>query len=276
MITPMNELIKALKRIASRHPELKLMYLFGSYAKGKEMPTSDIDIAVITSDMRIIPELTAEIAKELNIPEERISIVDLRNADTLLKIDILRDGIEIKREIDVNDIIPSSSEITEVAELEKSSSSKSWLRGDPIDILVIRDIVTRIIEDKEDLQELIEMGYDKVMKDKWLRKAFERTLQTLIEGMMDLLRHIVAGLNLGIATYYRDYVEFCKKNNVISEETANTILRLIPIRHILVRKYRTANHEETWRSAIAATNIADKLVKEVRTYLKRKIGHDIT
>ena len=203
MITPMNELIKALKRIASRHPELRLMYLFGSYAKGKEMPTSDIDIAVITSDMRIIPELTAEIAKELNIPEERISIVDLRNADTLLKIDILRDGIEIKRELDANDIIPSSSEITEVAELERTSSSKSWLRGDPIDILVIRDIISRIIEDKGDLQELIEMGYDKVMKDKWLRKAFERTLQTLIEGMMDLLRHIVAGLNLGIANTMR-------------------------------------------------------------------------
>ena len=98
MITPVNELIKALKRIASRHPELKLMYLFGSYAKGKEMPISDIDIAVITSDMKIIPELTAEIAKELNIPEERISIIDLRNTDSLLKINILREGIEIKRD----------------------------------------------------------------------------------------------------------------------------------------------------------------------------------
>lgn len=57
--------------------------------------------------------------------------------------------------------------------------------------------------------------------------------------MHRLLRHIVSGLGLGVAEYYPDYIEICRRRGIISNEVAEKILELIPVRHMLVHRYRT-------------------------------------
>jgi len=111
-------------------------------------------------------------------------------------------------------------------------------------------------------------GLEAVVEDKTLRKAFERTLQTLIGGCIDLLRHIVSGLSLGVAEYYRDYVEIAKRSGAISEETAEKLLELIPVRHVLIHRYRDIDYVKLWRNAQTAIEAASRLLEEVRRYLK--------
>ena len=85
----------------------------------------------------------------------------------------------------------------------------------------------------------------------------------------DLLRHIIAGLDLGVAAYYKDYVEIPERAGIISSETANKLKSLIPIRHLLVHRYRRLNYEELWKLAREAAEAARTLVSEVKAYLKR-------
>ena len=260
-------IVEKLRRVFARYPEVLVAYLYGSYAKGLEGPLSDIDIAIITKNEEVIIELMADIAKELKIPEEKVSIVNLLHVDPVLRLKISSEGYEIiNRGVNLNLLI--DLENIEVFELEQFSSTKSWLRGGPLDLLTIRDIISRISEDVRDLEELLEFGYERVMRDKHLRKSFERTMQTLIESMIDLLRHIVAGLNLGVAAYYKDYVNFAEKGGVISSEVANNLRVLIPIRHTLVHRYRRLNYEILWKEAFRALNTANRLIKEVRKFLK--------
>ena len=264
-------LLEKLRKIFTRYPEVPVAYLYGSYAKGEEGPLSDIDIAIVMKSKENLVNLLADIAGELKLPEDKISIIDLLLVDPLLRLKILSEGLEIvNRGINLNSLIPL--ETIEVYELEHTSSTRSWLRGNPIDFIVVRDVISRIIEDVGDLNELLQFGYEKVINNKHMRKSFERTLQTLIESMLDLLRHIVAGLNLGIAAYYRDYVDLARNGGIISNEIASYLKNLIPIRHTLVHRYRRLNYKELWKEAYTILDVASKLVDEVREFLKLKYG----
>ena len=262
-------LLERLRRVFTKYPEVLIAYLYGSYAKGKESSLSDIDIAIIMKNKENFVNLLADIARELKIPEDKVSITDLLLVDPLLRLKILSEGLEIvNKGINLNSLI--QPETIEIYELEQTSSTRSWLRGNPIDFIVVRDIISRITEDIRDLNELLQLGYEKVINNKHMRKSFERTLQTLIESMLDLLRHIVAGLNLGIAACYRDYVDFARNGGVISDEIASYLKSLIPIRHALVHRYRRLNYEELWKEAYTILDIANKLIDEVREFLKSK------
>lgn len=269
----MRPLREKLKGIISKFPEVELAYLFGSYACNTHMPASDVDIAILVSDRKIVPHLMAEIAKEMRIAEEKVSILDLGLADEALKIKVLSKGVElVNRGIDLKKLVTYSSEVSEVLELEEYSSSKSWLRGDPIDITTLRDIASRLFEDVKDLEELRNIGYERMVSDKHLRKSLERTLQTSIEAMVDMLRHVVAGLNLGVAEYYKDYIEICRKNVIISSELADKILTLIPIRHTLVHKYHGLDYKKLWELSSLALEAARKELEELRAYLRTKLS----
>ena len=265
----LGKLIGVLRRVADRYPQVRLMYLFGSYAEGRAMPASDIDIALLTSRRGVIPHVTADIARELGVPEERISIVDLENAPPTLIAAILRRGVRIvdrdNRERDLlKKIKPETQELNELIHTHLAK----WIEGNPLDARLIARIVAQIQEDLEDLYRYIDKGLEAVVSDRTLRKAFERTIQTAIEGCIDLLRHLVGELNLGVAEYYRDYVEISRARGVISSEVAEKLLELIPTRHQLVHRYREVNYRKLWRDAQTLVEIAPKLIEEVRIYLK--------
>ena len=137
-------LMQKLREIFNEYPNVLAAYLYGSYSVGRQGPRSDIDIAVVSEDRSVLPELSADIARRLNIPEERVSIVDLRLLDPALSLRIVRGGVEIiNRGLDLNHVIPMDGEMVEVYELEEEMC-KSWLRGD---IRALREIIVRINED---------------------------------------------------------------------------------------------------------------------------------
>jgi len=70
-------------------------------------------------------------------------------------------------------------------------------------------------------------------------------MHTFIESILDLLRHIIAGLNLGTPSYFRDYVDYVEKAGIISRNTASQIRELTPICHILVHRYRDVRFGRT-------------------------------
>ena len=267
-----HSLAEKIKPILKAHPEIKLAYLYGSHAHGKPTPLSDLDIALLTDDRAIIPHITAEIAKTLNIPEDKISILDLDRASPTLTLRAMARGVKLLDRGGYEQKLRSQvgHEPIEVAENEKTSFT-SWLKANPVDEATIKRIYAQLQEDLEDLRELKQKGLDQALADKNTRKAFERTLHTAIEGMLDLLRHVTTALNLGTPEYYRDYVEIARRKGVITEQTAKTILELIPTRHTLTRRYRELDYRKLWSDADKAIQAIPSLMQEVKDYLKRTI-----
>ncbi len=80
--------------VLSKHPHIELAYLFGSMARGRQTPASDVDLAVqaasvLTAEQTIA--LTEDVAGAIGRP---VDIVDLRKAGEPLLGEVLR-GVRI-------------------------------------------------------------------------------------------------------------------------------------------------------------------------------------
>jgi predicted nucleotidyltransferase/uncharacterized protein YutE (UPF0331/DUF86 family) len=85
-----------------RKHNVVLAYLFGSRARGFGRPDSDYDIAVIMNKAEVTVmdeiELALDIADALKVPADRVDVVALNIADTMLKARVLREGAVIYAE----------------------------------------------------------------------------------------------------------------------------------------------------------------------------------
>lgn len=88
------------KKVCEKY-QIKAIILFGSYAKGTEREDSDIDIAVITDDLKG-DKLDDEIALmklrwdiDLRIEPHIISIDDYENDETPFVVEVKNTGIKV-------------------------------------------------------------------------------------------------------------------------------------------------------------------------------------
>jgi len=162
-------IMEVLRVVVSGFPEVRLAYLFGSYAEGGAMPASDIDLAVVVDDRGVIPHLVAEVSEALGLPEGRVSVVELDGAPPSLLVRVLRGGVKLldrgsfEAEL-LRGVPPDFAELSG----ESVRTFASWLRGNPLDEVVISRIVSQVSEDVEDLKDLLERKRDQVFGDSCL------------------------------------------------------------------------------------------------------------
>jgi len=91
-----------LLEVVFRKHNVVLAYLFGSRARGFGRPDSDYDIAVMMNKAEVTVmdeiELALDIADALKVPADRVDVVALNIADTMLKARVLREGAVIYAE----------------------------------------------------------------------------------------------------------------------------------------------------------------------------------
>lgn len=87
--------------LASTHPNLKLLVLFGSRARGEADPSSDWDFAFLSEPDRSIErkpfwlpgsDLLDTLCKLLQVSEEAIDLVDLSTCSEIIAHFVARDG----------------------------------------------------------------------------------------------------------------------------------------------------------------------------------------
>ncbi|MBE9071072.1 nucleotidyltransferase domain-containing protein [Microcystis sp. LEGE 08355] len=94
----MNRLVEKITAIVEKLPNLKLLILFGSRARGEHRPDSDWDFAVLyeeRSDQKDISSLLkiyTLLEQALEIPEDKIDVIDLKECSPILAHYVARDG----------------------------------------------------------------------------------------------------------------------------------------------------------------------------------------
>jgi predicted nucleotidyltransferase len=79
-------------------PNLKLLILFGSRARGEHKPDSDWDFAVLyeersdRKDISSLLKIYTLLEQALEIPDDKIDVVDLKECSSILAHYVARDG----------------------------------------------------------------------------------------------------------------------------------------------------------------------------------------
>lgn len=120
-----DEVLDRLRSLARVAPEIAVVWLYGSQAKGTARSNSDYDLAVAFAkpladpfERRIRPELLAQSWQDaLNLPAEKLSVIDIDLAPIPLAMTVVRTG----RPLCINDPLRLAREenrITSMWELD--------------------------------------------------------------------------------------------------------------------------------------------------------------
>lgn len=87
-----NEILAKVRPIAERHSSVRLVYLFGSMARGDAHTGSDVDLAVLfeVPTLEVFRKLWADLHAELG--PLSFDLVVLNDADPVLAFDVIREG----------------------------------------------------------------------------------------------------------------------------------------------------------------------------------------
>jgi predicted nucleotidyltransferase len=89
MVALADSLVAAL---SARVPGLVAVYLFGSHARGDAGPGSDLDLAVLAM-AKLDPVERWKLQEDLAAQaHQNVDLVDLRQASTVMRVQVLRDG----------------------------------------------------------------------------------------------------------------------------------------------------------------------------------------
>ena len=91
MAVGLEEITARLRDIAEVLPDLELLVLFGSHARGRATPRSDVDVAVQARDVADLDAMYLALAPRFR--SDRLDLVDLRRAGPTLAFQVARHGV---------------------------------------------------------------------------------------------------------------------------------------------------------------------------------------
>jgi predicted nucleotidyltransferase len=92
--------IKSIAELASLDPDIEVLWLYGSQAKGTAHSQSDIDLAIAFKnfnlselDRKLRPqELSLIWSEQLNLPDGKLSIIDINTVPVYLALNVVEYG----------------------------------------------------------------------------------------------------------------------------------------------------------------------------------------
>jgi uncharacterized protein YutE (UPF0331/DUF86 family)/predicted nucleotidyltransferase len=239
----MSELSAHMSKALEGRDEIRLAYLFGSFARGTAHDRSDVDIAVLARPPLGLDETEALTRALAEATGRSVDLVDLEQAPPLLLREVIAGG----------QVVFCRSE-TEQAEFELRAIARY------LDTRHVRDLQRRYLQQRvgerfgpnpeivrrklatveqtvDRLQDWMPLTSDLLARDIRLQWAVERGLQIAAEAVFDTGSHVLAGQFREIIDEYAQIPPRLAARGVIAPETAQRLTGLAGFRNVLVHDY---------------------------------------
>jgi uncharacterized protein YutE (UPF0331/DUF86 family)/predicted nucleotidyltransferase len=223
-----------LRKLFEGLEDVEIAVLFGSITRKGTGP-HDVDIAIRLKkeDLLETGSIVVQIAKSLNINEDRIDIAMLDDVKPLVLSKIFGDGIIIKADPAALEPLLQKAQQAPDAILEL----RRWAAVDPrFDRAVVVSRVEEIRKNTQFIKKeiLVKSVGELEYKD---TLALERAMHRIIESMLDICRHLVATYSLGFVESYGEYAERLAEANKMPRDLAEDVAKLTGLRNILIHRY---------------------------------------
>jgi uncharacterized protein YutE (UPF0331/DUF86 family) len=134
-----------------------------------------------------------------------------------------------------------------------------------IDIKRLRQYLTEIIRNSQELKRIVEQGA--LTPDSIELKAAKYLLIELAEAMSNCLQHLLAKQKGIAVSGYIDTIAKGYKEGILSEGLFQKLKPFFDFRNSLIHRYWTVNDEKLIENIIAGLNDFDQFVDETEMYL---------
>lgn len=262
-------IVESLREALSNDYNVLLAYLFGSRVRDFQTALSDVDIAVMLRESSFdrIADLQYRVAKKLGVSEDRVDVVDLSKAPTSLKYVVLKEGVKILDREDYGKKLAREA-LSFYPEIHFLTMDNLYELADSQDPMSLNaDLINRrIVALKEEVRylktRLLTKPLDNIIGNDDLRRAFERSVEISVEAMLDVCKHVVAALGLGVAETYSDYVRNLLAKDIMPHELGESLLKLVRWRNIIVHRYLEIDYTKLYKDASSLVReVAPRFVK---------------
>jgi len=231
-----------LVQIIEQFPSVIAAYLFGSAARGETDHFSDVDIAVLLeSDLpkeqrwRVVGDLQDSLMSIVG--QDKVDVVDLNTMPLWFQRVVVATG---------KVIYERDSGKRQAYEMQVSQAQDED-NGRWIGMEEVRLRLETLERNLQRLEELAQLSYEEFMADWRNLMSAERLLQTSIEALVDISRHLVRRPRLQMPEEYRQIPKVLADAGYLPSEDVPTYEAMISFRNRLVHRYPEVEPDEVYR-----------------------------
>jgi len=233
------ERVEELRRRLLDDDNVLLAYIFGSWVKAEAWSGSDVDVAVLLRDnsWRSVSRLMGEVAEALKVSVDKVDLVDLSRADDVLKYSVVSDGYKIvdkgfyERELCERLYTKLFDAITFLDSYVKDSFN-------PLRVEVLGRKLMALDEEVGVLKTyILSRTMAQVSEDPVAKRVLRDSLRVAIESAIDVCKHIVASMKLGVVREYKDFPLKLAEAGLMRRELAEELVDFAKVRNIIVHRY---------------------------------------
>lgn len=137
-----------------------------------------------------------------------------------------------------------------------------------IDEEVITARIAKIREYGCLLADILKIPKDKFIEEPGYYLQAERLLEVIIQAMLDIGNHVIAGLLLKKPEDYRQIFDILAQNRIIPGELLPQLRALVGLRNLLVHEYFEVDHGRLYDEARAGLADFEKFCKAIVRFLQ--------
>lgn len=136
-----------------------------------------------------------------------------------------------------------------------------------IDKVLIEKKLRKIKEFLNEIEPVKINSFEEFKNNVMAKRFIERNIELCIEQMIDVCKHIVAGLDLNEPGTYRECFEIISSNGIISKKNSNIYESMAKFRNLIIHSYDYVDDSVVY--VIFKNRLTDfkTFIDEIRNYL---------
>ena len=274
---------KLLKDYFSQRPDISMAYIFGSYAKGRAIAESDLDVAVyfkpegdkLEWEEDRVYESEDQIWSDVeDIAKKNVDLVVLNRAPSTLAFEVLRTGIPIiikDRLLYWRFLSRVSFEAIDFMEMVEDywkikQRSSSLNPTDRQRLVRLIDFLETELADRKDFIGLCQKTYE---HDSGKRRNVERWVENIANCSVDIGKILLASEKRRIPDTYKEMLEHLAWLPGFDEGVAGKLGKFAKLRNILAHEYLDIRFIQIKEFIQQAESVYGKLLDFVKGILNK-------
>lgn len=276
-----SEMTQKLKDYFEKRDDIVMAFLFGSFASGRTMYDSDVDVAVYFKPKGREIEWEEErdwsekdkIQEDIeNIVRRDVDLLVLNKARTMVAFDVLEKGIPIAikdRALYWRFYLLVNSAAVDFADFV-SDYQKIKTRSQSLS-LVDKIRLTRTIEflekEMESYSEFKNLTWQDYSQDIHKKREVEHWLENIVNASIDIAKIMLASEKISTPETYKDTLKTLAALKNFDEKTAGEMAKLANLRNLITHEYLDIR----WKEITGFIKTSEPLYKYLADFIKKKL-----